>query len=177
MKNIKIKRTQIELYPDSKRVLLRPFHVMSGQRASEICAHILALPEDQVETLLRQLWAEFGERHKNIRGYFRSRFEEARPYLLSDLVISEERALLLCGYLSDEYSYQAAALFNPSMVPHPDQSNLARGSLRFVLSLRGTGEAIFPPSCFAAGLWISTETWRWMRPPVSVWARRACPTL
>ena len=45
---------------------------MSGQRASEICAHIMALSEDQVETLLGQLWAEFGERHKNIRGYFRS---------------------------------------------------------------------------------------------------------
>ena len=102
MKTIKIKRTQIELYPDSKRVLLRPFHVMSGQRASEICAHILALPEDQVETLLRQLWAEFGERHKNIRGYFRSRFEEARPYLLSDLVISEERALLIGGYFTHD---------------------------------------------------------------------------
>jgi predicted GH43/DUF377 family glycosyl hydrolase len=152
MKTIKIKRTQIELYPDSKRVLLRPFHVMSGQRASEICAHILALPEDQVETLLGQLWAEFGERHKNIRGYFRSRFEEARPYLLSDLVISEERALLIGGYFTHEYSYQAAALFNPSIVPHPDQSNLALGSQRFVLSLRGTGEGHISSILFRSGV-------------------------
>ena len=60
MKTINLKRSNISLYPDCKRVLLRPFHFMSGQRASEICAHIMALSEDEVDSLLGQLWAEFG---------------------------------------------------------------------------------------------------------------------
>jgi hypothetical protein len=114
MKSINLIRQNITLYPDSKRVLLRPFHTMKRQRASEICAHVMALSEAQVDALLRQLWSEFEGRHKNLRGFFRNRFEEARPYLLSDLVISEERSLLIGGYFTHEYSYEAAALFNPS---------------------------------------------------------------
>jgi predicted GH43/DUF377 family glycosyl hydrolase len=152
MKTINLHRTEITLSPDCKRVLLRPFHFMSGQRAGEICAHVMALPEDQVDTLLRHLWAEFEGRHKNLRGFFRSRFEEVRPYLLSDLALSEERALLIGAYFTHEYSFEAAALFNPSIVPHPDQSRLAPGAQRFVLSLRGTGEGHISSITFRTGI-------------------------
>ncbi len=152
MKSINLHRQTLTLHPDSKRVLLRPFHIMTGQRASEICAHVLGLSEGQVDTLLRQMWTEFEGRHKNLRGFFRKRFEEARPYLLSDRVLSEERALLIGGYFSHEYSYEAAALFNPSMVPHPDQSHLEPGSMRFILSLRGTGEGHISSILFRSGV-------------------------
>ncbi len=152
MKTINLKRTNINLYPDCKRVLLRPFHFMSGQRASEICAHIMALSEGEADGLLGQLWAEFGGRHKNVREYFRRRFEEVRPYLLSDQALSEERSLLIGAYFTHEYSIEAAALFNPSMVPHPDQSNLAEGAQRFVLSLRATGEGHISSITFRAGV-------------------------
>jgi len=152
MKPINLKRTKITLYPDRKRVLVRPFHFMSGQRASEICARVVALSEDEVHTLLKQVWAEFGGRHKNLREYFRRRFEEVRPYLLSDRAISEERALLVGGYFTHEYSFEAAALFNPSIVPHPDQSRLAAGSRRFVLSLRATGEGHISSITFRTGI-------------------------
>jgi predicted GH43/DUF377 family glycosyl hydrolase len=152
MKSINLIRQNLTLYPDSKQVLLRPFHIMTGQRASEICAQILALSEAQVDTLLGQLWTDFEGRHKNLRGFFRKRFEEARPYLLSDRVISDERALLIGGYFTNEYSYEAAALFNPSMVPHPDQTHLAPGSMRFILSLRGTGEGHISSILFRSGV-------------------------
>ena len=152
MNSINLTRQDISLYPDSKRVLLRPFHFMTGQRASEICAHVIALPEAQVHTLLGQLWREFEGRHKDLRGFFRNRFEEARPYLLSDRVISEERSLLIGGYFTHEYSYEAAALFNPSIVPHQDQSRLKPGSLRFILSLRGTGEGHISSISFRSGI-------------------------
>ena len=125
---------------------------MSGQRASEICARVMALPEDEVGTLLGQLWAEFGGRHKNIREFFRRRFEEVRPYLLSDRELSEERSLLVGGYFTHEYSFEAAALFNPSIVPHPDQSHVAAGSERFVLSLRATGEGHVSSITFRTGI-------------------------
>ncbi len=152
MKTININRTNITLYPDRKRVLLRPFHFMSGQRASEICARVVALSEAEVDERLGQLWDEFGGRHKSIREFFRRRFEEARPYLLSDLAISEERSLLLGGYFSHEYSLEAAALFNPSIVPHPDQLHLVAGSQRFVLSLRATGEGHISSITFRTGV-------------------------
>jgi predicted GH43/DUF377 family glycosyl hydrolase len=152
MKTINLTRQNISLYPDSKRVLLRPFHIMTGQRASEICAHLIALPEAQVHALLSELCREFEGRHKNLRGFFRHRFEEARPYLLSDQPISEERSLLIGGYFTHEYSYEAAALFNPSIVLHQDQSRLKAGSLRFVLSLRGTGEGHVSSISFRSGV-------------------------
>ena len=125
---------------------------MSGQRASEICAHVMALSEDEADSLLGQLWAEFGERHKNIREFLWRRFEEVRPYLLSDQALSEERSLLIGGYFTHEYSFEAAALFNPSIVPHPDQSHLADGAQRFVLSLRATGEGHISSITFRSGV-------------------------
>jgi predicted GH43/DUF377 family glycosyl hydrolase len=152
MKTINVKRTNVTLHPDSTRVLARPFHFMSGQRASEICARVMALSEDEVGTWLGQLWAEFGGRHKNIREFFRRRFEEVRPYLLNDRALSEERALLVGGYFTHEYSFEAAALFNPSIVPHPDQSHLAVGSQRFVLSLRAAGEGHISSITFRTGV-------------------------
>ncbi len=131
---------------------MRPFHLMSGQRAGEICARIMALSEDEVHTQLAQLWAEFGGRHKKIREFFRRRYEEVRPYLFSDRAISDERLLLVGGYFTNEYSFEAAALFNPSIVPHPDQTCLPPGSLRFVLSLRATGEGHISSVTFRTGV-------------------------
>ena len=72
--------------------------------------------------------------------------------MLSDLAISEERSPLVGGYFTHEYSFEAAALFNPSIVPHPDQSHLAAGSQRFVLSLRATGEGHMSSTTFRTGV-------------------------
>lgn len=152
MPTINLQRTELTLYPDHKRVLLRPFHFMSGQRASEICAHIMGLADDEADRLLGQMWSEFGTRHRNLREYLRRRFEEARPYLLNDHSLSEKRALLIGAYFTHEYSFEAAALFNPSMVPHPDQSNLADGTQRFILSLRATGEGHISSISFRSGV-------------------------
>ena len=77
---------------------------------------------------------------------------EVRPYLLNGQRLSEERELLLGGYFTHEYSLEAAALFNPSIVPHPDQSDLPPGSLRFILSLRATGEGHISSITFRTGL-------------------------
>ena len=65
--------------------------------------------------------------------------------------LSEERQLLLGAYFTHEYSLEAAALFNPSIVPHPDQSDLPPGSLRFILSLRATGEGHISSITFRTG--------------------------
>ncbi len=147
-----LNRSNVVLYPDRTRVLMRPFQLSSTERAAKICAQVMALSESEVRALLEQVEAEFGGRHVKIRRFLRRRFEEVRPGLLIDQEPSEERELLLGAYFTHEYSLEAAALFNPSIVPHPDQSDLAPGSLRFILSLRATGEGHISSITFRTGI-------------------------
>ncbi len=112
---------------------------------------VMALSESEVETLLAQVEAEFGDRHVKIREFLRRRFAQVRPWLRSGQLFSDARQLLLGAYFTHEYSLEAAALFNPSIVPHPDQSDVAPGSLRFTLSLRATGEGHISSITFRTG--------------------------
>jgi len=132
-------------------VLARPFHPSNRQRAANIGALVLALPESEVGTLLHHVEAEFGDRHVKIREFLKRRFDEVQPWLRSGPGLSDERRLLLGAYFTHEYSLEAAALFNPSIVPHPDQSDLPPGSLRFILSLRATGEGHISSITFRTG--------------------------
>jgi len=151
MKTIHVKRTNVTLLPDRTRVLARPFRPMSEQRAVKICARVMALPESEVHALLEQVRAEFGERHPKTREFLKRQFDEIRPYLPSGQRLSEERELLLGGYFTHEFSLEAAALFNPSIVPHPNQSDVPPGSLRFILSLRATAEGHVSSITFRTG--------------------------
>jgi predicted GH43/DUF377 family glycosyl hydrolase len=152
MKTINVKRTTVTLLPDRTRVLARPFRPMSNQRAVKICARVMALPESEVHALLEQVRSEFGERHPKVREFLKRQFDEVRPYLLNGQRLSEERELLLGGYFTHEFSLEAAALFNPSIVPHPNQSDVPPGSLRFILSLRATAEGHISSITFRAGI-------------------------
>jgi predicted GH43/DUF377 family glycosyl hydrolase len=151
MKAVNVTRSDLVLHPDRKRVLARPFQPSNRQRAANIGAMVMALPENEVRTLLEEIEAEFGDRHVKIREFMRRRFDQVRPWLRSGQGFSDARQLLLGAYFTHEYSLEAAALFNPSMVPHPDQSDLAPGSLRFVLSLRATGEGHISSITFRTG--------------------------
>jgi predicted GH43/DUF377 family glycosyl hydrolase len=95
--------------------------------------------------------SEFRERHQRTREFFLHRFEQVRKFLLTDQPLSENRRLLIGSYFTSEYALESAALFNPSMVWHPDQSGLAEGSHRFVLSLRATGEGHISSITFRSG--------------------------
>jgi len=174
MKTASVKRTNVTLRPDRARVLIRPFQLANDQRVIKICARVIALPESEVHQLLAEVLAEFGERHLKIREFLIRRFDQVRPYLLTDQKLSEERELLLGAYFTHEYSLEAAALFNPSIVPHPDQSDLPPGSLRFILSLRATGEGHISSITFRTGfldancnIMINTPT-RYSLEPVQV---------
>jgi predicted GH43/DUF377 family glycosyl hydrolase len=149
---INVKRTGMTLNPDRARVLVRPFRLGTEQRVSNICARVMALPEPEVEALLEQVLAEFGDRHQQTRDLLKERFGRVKYALLTDQDISETRQLLLGAYFTHEYALEAAALFNPSVVPHPDQSGLPEGSLRFILSLRATGEGHISSVTFRTGI-------------------------
>jgi predicted GH43/DUF377 family glycosyl hydrolase len=148
-------RTHIVLNPDQSRVLLRPFNPGDYERTDRIVSRILSLPEENVGVLLNEISAEFSERHQHIHQRFLERFKQVREMGLPALSkgdLSEQRQLLIGSYFLAEYSLESAALFNPSIVPHPDQTGLSDGALRFVLSLRATGEGHISSITFRTGI-------------------------
>ena len=149
---IKANRTGIILKPDCARVFFRPFELNNRERVLRIVARVTALSREEAEREAAGMLREFSVRHQKLPGFLLKRFEQVREYLMSDAPLSEAHKLLLGGYLTLEYSLEAAALFNPSIVPHPDQSNLPEGSLRFVMSLRATGEGHISSIVFRTGI-------------------------
>ena len=149
---IRLTRTGTILQPDQTRVLLRPFCPGDSQRCGRVIARILALPEDQVARLLKEVLAEFSARHQQLRNTFLDRFDQVREQHVPDDGVSNERRMLIGSYFVAEYSLESAALFNPSIVPHTDQTNLPAGAWRFILSLRATGEGHISSITFRTGI-------------------------
>ena len=149
---MKATRTKIVIKPDYKRVLYRPFTITSEERIIKIIGRILTLSEKEVHKELKQVMREFEERHQRLLNFYLNRFEQMKKYLLTDQLLSDERKLLIGAYFTQEYSLESAALFNPSMIWHPDQSDLPEGSRRFILSLRATGEGHISSITFRTGI-------------------------
>mgnify|MGYP002632053379 CR=1 FL=1 len=149
---IRVSRTNTILEPDQSRVLLRPFSPGDSQRVGRIIDRIMSLPEERVSALLEEVTAEFAERHQQIRKMFLERFEQVREQHIRTDDLSEQRRLLIGSYFLAEYSLESAALFNPSIVPHTDQTDLPPGALKFILSLRATGEGHVSSITFRTGI-------------------------
>ena len=144
----------LRLEPDPSRVLLRAFlpslvvrptgaDSSSQPRLEELVGRVAALDSHTVECLLEQVKGRFAARHRDQAervGLHAAALPAAGPAALAASHLDSPRRELLGCYLTSEYALEAAALFNPSAVPHPDQSGLAADELRFVLSLRATGE-------------------------------------
>lgn len=152
IEQIHIARTTIALRPDQSRVLIRPFIPGNQDRTRGIVERILSLPEASVLPLLNDVLAEFSTRHQDIAGFFRDRFGDVRGLLPPDSDVSEARKLLIGSYFVSEFSLESAALFNPSIVPHPDQTGVPPKALRFILSLRATGEGHLSSITFRTGM-------------------------
>ena len=148
---IKATRTGIVLRPDPARVLYRPFDLGNSSRVLKIIARVSSLTDDEVAAKLEEVIREFGGRHYRLERFFLKRFDQVKEHLLTDEPLLMERKLLLGAYFTMEYSLESAALFNPSMIWHPDQSNLPAGYKRFILSLRATGEGHISSISFRTG--------------------------
>ncbi len=145
-------RSKSIMRPDARRVLFRPFDQSNSERIIKIVARVMALEEREAKRQADAMLVAFAERHRGLREYLIRRFDRMQPWLVSDERISEERKLLIGAYFTQEYALEAAALFNPSIVPHPDQSGTKAGELRFVLSLRATGEGHLSSIVFREGV-------------------------
>ena len=159
---LNVERLPLTLRPDPSRVLVRPFlptmvgptaiNPIDSPRALKILSRILSLTEEEVHALLEDVLREFGTRHQRIRDIFAKRFAQVEGYLPTDRRLSEERQLLVGSYFTSEYSLESAGLFNPCIIPHPDQSHIAEGSIRIILSLRATGEGHISSITFRSGV-------------------------
>jgi len=149
---LRFERTGILLRPNNARVLYRPFEPPSRERAMKIVARVMALPSATVEILLAEVHSEFHGRHQRLQQFFLDRFEAVRHLVLTDRSLPESRRQLIGAYFTQEYALESAALFNPSIVWHPDQTGVPDGARRFILSLRAVGEGHISSVGFRSGL-------------------------
>jgi predicted GH43/DUF377 family glycosyl hydrolase len=141
-------------------VIVRPFKPateprdltpMDKTRANRIVERILALDTGAAASLLADVLENFQGRHRNLLEAFELRANEMESALAAHASFSEIQRQLLGAYFLNEYSFEASALFNPSIVRHPDQSGTTEGGLRFVLSLRAVGEGHVSSLTFRTG--------------------------
>lgn len=154
-------RQALHLLPDPSRVLVRPFrpaveprdfNAVDKTRANHIVDRVLALDQHEVMALLAATLDNFEGRHRNLLAKFEHRAMEMEDAFSSHDCFTQQQRQLVGAYFMHEYSFEAAALFNPSIVPHPDQSGVAEGCGRFILSLRAVGEGHVSSLTFRSGL-------------------------
>jgi predicted GH43/DUF377 family glycosyl hydrolase len=145
-------RHPIALHPESARVIVRPFVPSDAGRVAAVIGRALALSDSEVESELQALHREFDSRHLDIEGQLLRHYAKVEPQVSDRRSVSPARRLLIGALFSGEYALESAALFNPSIVPHPDQEGVPEGALRFAMSLRATGEGHISSIEFRSGL-------------------------
>jgi hypothetical protein len=156
-----LNRQALHLRPDPARVLVRPFkpaveprdfNPTDKSRANHIVERVLALDAVTAATQLAEILTNFEGRHRNLLARFELRAQEMEDAFTPHEHFSLLQRQLVGAYFMNEYSYEAAALFNPSIVAHPDQTGAEPGSMRFILSLRAVGEGHISSLTFRSGL-------------------------
>lgn len=135
-----VKRTNILIKPNQTRILLIPLELNDEQRISRIANYVSNLTKNEVNKEVEKILSGFEQRHRNFIEECLIRCEEIIKLIDFKKNLSENYKILLGSYFLKEFSVESAALFNPSIVLHPDQSKLKNGECRFILSLRATGE-------------------------------------
>jgi predicted GH43/DUF377 family glycosyl hydrolase len=148
------------LRPDPARVLVRPFkpateprelNPTDRTRANHIVERVLSLDPETAASLLADVLENFQGRHRNLLARFEARTADMEDALSAHDTFTPTQRQLVGAYFMHEYSFEAAALFNPSIVSHPDQSGAPEGGRRFILSLRAVGEGHVSSLTFRSG--------------------------
>lgn len=152
-----VRRTAHRLLHDPSRVIAKPYlpgeeiSADTSNRADLLMARILAVPEEEVSAILQQTLVRFASRHRRFEELLERHFNLV-AHRVGGIALSRARRLLIGAYFTNEYSIEGAALFNPSLVPAPDQSGVKPGELRFVMSLRAVGEGHISSIEFRTGV-------------------------
>ena len=156
-----MKRQDVFLRPDSSRVIVRPFkpateprdlNPTDKTRANHIVDRVLSLDPEATSRQLSEVLENFEGRHRNLLRVFEARADEMEDAFVSHETFTVSQKQLVGAYFLNEYSFEASALFNPSIVRHPDQSGLDNGDIRFILSLRAVGEGHVSSLTFRSGI-------------------------
>ena len=145
-----LQRLDVQFKPNSRRVVCLP-HNHVKEEVQRVLDHLLNLDDAGIKKIHDEVQHKFAWRHRDISAIFDRHFELIREYLPVNAELTEIQKAVLSSYFTKEYSIEATALFNPSIVPHPDQSGMAPGSARFVLTLRATGEGHISSVEFMSG--------------------------
>ncbi len=153
--SIVVTRKSNKFIPDPKRVITRYFKT-SEQQAAKVIQNILKMPEAEVISTLNHILNDFSKRHRNVTKILQYNFEKLGR-VFDSLGIEMWRLplttkLLVGACFTNEYSIESAAVFNPSIVEHPDQFNLEPGQKRIIISLRATGEGHISSIVFKSGI-------------------------
>lgn len=138
--------------PEHTRVITKFYRPGAERRIGHIIGRVLAMSEEEVVRQLDHVFAEFAHRHRRFRASLLKNAGQIAPWLPEGTELTTERRLLLGAYFTHEYSISAAAMFNPSIVLHPDQSGLEEGSARFIMSFRAVGEGHLSSVEFRSGV-------------------------
>ncbi|MEU8217331.1 glycoside hydrolase family 130 protein [Micromonospora taraxaci] len=138
-------RQDVTLTPDPCRVIIKLFvpgedAAVVRTRARALIDRVAHLDDEETRRLLRDTFDRFGARHRDLAGTFHHHYDLVRHRAARAGDLSPTSRLLVGAYFSHEYAVEAAALCNPSMVAHPDQTDLGNGQLRVAVSLRQVGE-------------------------------------
>ena len=155
-----LNRQAFHLRPDLARVVVRPFkpateprdlNPTDKTRANHIIERVMALNPDVAAAQLADVLENFEGRHSNLLKTFEARADEMEEAFTAHSAFSSVQRQLIGAYFMHEYSFEASALFNPSIVSHPDQTGAAAGEKRFILSLRAVGEGHISSLTFRSG--------------------------
>jgi predicted GH43/DUF377 family glycosyl hydrolase len=146
------------LRPDAARTVLRPFIVEDPStsdcpRSRRVIDRILGLDEAGLRDELQVMAVGLENRHRGVDQLLHRRYEELSGLMTDRAPATPEQCKLIGAYFSEEFSFESAALFNPSVVRHPDQSGVEAGGLRILISLRGVGEGHISSLLFRTGTW------------------------
>lgn len=147
-----VKRKRIKIVGDNSRVITLPHIPSKIPRINNIIKRVLKLSEADAEDQLEETFLLFANRHRNLDQLVLRHYDRVSQYVIKKETITNTQKLLIGAYFTMEYSIESAALFNPSIVLHPNQNLLPEGSIRFILSLRATGEGHISSIVFRSGI-------------------------
>lgn len=151
-RSLKVKRLPVTFRSDIRRVITRFFDPGGEARIRNIIDRLRSLSGGQVDRLLEEVFLKFRTRHGDIAAVLEENYRTAAAMIALTDDFSRNRRLLIGSYLTAEYSIESAALFNPSIVPHHDQRGVPAGAVRFIMSLRATGEGHVSSIVFRTGV-------------------------
>jgi predicted GH43/DUF377 family glycosyl hydrolase len=146
-----VKREPFRIMRDTKRVIARPLIPDDTARIVRLLGKIVRMSEDQVAAAFEKIKRDYFKRHRDLPSALHRHFDEVTKIVPLTAPVSDVKRSLIGAYFTMEYSIESAALFNPSIVLHPDQSGLAKGTVRFIMSLRATGEGHISSIVFRSG--------------------------